>query len=336
MQTKIIERYFFFGLLLATFIFTFLIFRPFWVVLVLGISFSIVLYPLYESLTQKRAPSWLAALITLLFFIIVLVGPLLVIGNIVFNQSQDLYQTVAGSKGSFLQSVENSINQILPRDMAINVNQKASDLIYSISDNIAKIFETTLTTLFSFILMLLSIFYFLKDGAKWRKSLIVLSPLADKDDEKIIERLAIAVNGVMRGYLLIAIVQGALMGIGLFIFGVPNPALWGVVAAVASLIPTIGTALVSVPAIIFLFAIGETGQAIGLLVWASIAVGTIDNFLAPYVVGRKVNISPLLMLFAVLGGLSFLGPVGILVGPLTLSLLYTLISIYRSEFKPAL
>jgi len=72
------------------------------------------------------------------------------------------------------------------------------------------------------------------------------------------------------------------------------------------------------------------------LVWASIAVGTIDNFLAPYVVGRKVNISPLLMLFAVLGGLSFLGPVGILVGPLTLSLLYTLISIYRSEFKPAL
>src|SRR3989344_5352917 len=338
MQTKIIERYFFFGLLLATFLFAFMIFRTFWMVLSLGIAFSIVLYPLYESLVGKKTPEWVAALISVIFFIVIVCGPLLLIGSIVFDQSQNLYQLVVSDQdpGSFLQSVSNSINEALPAGMTFDVNEKVSDFISFISGNIAKIFSATFSALFSFILMLLSIFYFLKDGAKWRKSLIVLSPLSDQDDEKIIKRLALSVNGVLKGYLLVAIAQGLLMGVGLFLFGVPNPALWGVVAAVASLIPTIGTALVSVPAIIFLFAIGETGQAIGLLVWASIAVGTIDNFLAPYVVGRKVNISPLLMLFAVLGGLSFLGPVGILVGPLTLSLLYTLISIYRSEFKPAL
>ena len=181
--------------------------------------------------------------------------------------------------------------------------------------------------------MLLIIFYFLKDGARWKKSIIVLSPLSDKDDEKIINRLSLAVNAVIKGYFLIALAQGVLMGFGLWLFNVPSPALWGIVAAVASLLPTFGTALVSIPAIIFLFMVENTASAIGLLIWAVVVVGLVDNFLSPFVVGGKTNIPPIIILFAVLGGISFLGPVGILVGPLTVSLLYTLISIYRNEFK---
>ena len=162
---------------------------------------------------------------------------------------------------------------------------------------------------------------------------MVISPLADKDDEKIIRRLSLAVNGVIKGSLFIALVQGTMMGIGLWIFGIPNPALWGVVAAMCAMIPSIGTALVSVPAIIYLFYTGNTVPAIGLLVWATVAVGLIDNFLSPYIVGSKINIPPLFILFSVLGGIAFLGPVGILIGPLSISLLYTLISIYRNPPK---
>jgi len=138
---------------------------------------------------------------------------------------------------------------------------------------------------------------------------------------------------VIKGYLLIGLLQGILMGFGLWIFNIPNPGLWGVVAAIASLLPTIGTALVSVPSIIFLFVTGQTTSAIGLLVWAVILVGMIDNFLSPIIVSGKTNIPPLLILFAVLGGVSLLGPIGILVGPLTISLLYSLISLYRNEFR---
>ena len=181
--------------------------------------------------------------------------------------------------------------------------------------------------------MLLSIFYFLKDGARWRQALVVLSPLSDSDDEKIISRLKLAVNGVIKGYLLVALVQGILMGLGLWLFGVPKPALWGVVAAITSLIPTIGTALVSVPAFIFLFLTGSAVSAFGFLVWAAVIVGTIDNFLSPLFISKRIDIPPLLILFSVLGGLSLLGPVGVLIGPLSVSLLYTLISIYRHEFK---
>ena len=187
--------------------------------------------------------------------------------------------------------------------------------------------------MFSFILLLLSIFYFLKDGKTWKKTIIKLSPLSDVDDEKIIEKLFQTINGVIKGTLFIAFVQGILMGIGLTIFGVQHAAIWGVVAAITSLIPSIGTAMVSIPAIIFLFATDHMVPAIGLTIWSLIVVGTIDNFLTPYVIGKKINIPPFLILFSVLGGIVLLGPVGILIGPLAVSLLYTLTEIYQKEFQ---
>ena len=156
--------------------------------------------------------------------------------------------------------------------------------------------------------------------------------MSDKDEQKIINRLTQTIGGVIKGSLLIALIQGILSGVGLTIFGVPNPALWGVVAGITSLIPFAGTAFVSVPAVIFLYATGHMPQAIGLAVWATVIVGLIDNFLGPIIVGRQVKIPQFLILFSVLGGISLLGPVGILIGPLTIGLLYTLISMYRNEF----
>lgn len=335
MQTKVVERYFFFGFLLIIFIFTFFIFRPFWIVLVLGASLSVMLYPIYKWFKKMKLPDWLASTLTLLFFIIVLCIPFLSIGSLVFNQSQDIYHSVVnnGNTGTFINSLGNEINNILPSGIVFNINEQISSLISLFVNNITNIFSATISAFFSFILVLLSTFYFLKDGEKWKKELLKLSPLSDVDDQKIVTKLSKTINGVMNGTLLIALIQGLLIGIGFTIFGVPNGALFGVVAAIASLIPSIGTALVSVPAIIFLFAIGHTVPAIGLLIWSIFIVGTIDNFLAPYVIGNKINIPPFLILFSVLGGISLLGPVGVLIGPLTVSLLYTLISIYRNEFQ---
>ncbi len=336
MQTKIIERFFFFGLLLGTFIFTFLIFQPFWIIIVLGISFSIVLYPIYEWLVSKGIPATLSSVITVILFTILVCGPLLGVGALVFKQSQSVYQKVLSSDlntSPILEKINYKVNNVLPDNVVFDINQKATEFVSYVSNHITTIFSSTISAFFSFILMLLIIFYLLKDGARWRESIISLSPLVKEDDERIISRLTLAVNGVVKGSLLIALAQGVLLGFGFWIFNVPNGALWGVVAAVMSFIPTFGTSLVSIPAIIFLFATGNTGSAVGLLVWAVVIVGLVDNLLGPLVVGRKMNIPSMLILFSVLGGISFLGPVGILVGPLVISLLYSLISIYRNEFN---
>ncbi|MDO8659677.1 MAG: AI-2E family transporter [Candidatus Parcubacteria bacterium] len=336
MQTKILEKYFFLVLLFATLIFTFFVFRPFWIVLVLGVSFGIVLYPIYKWLNTKFIPNHsLSSLLTVILFSIILCGPLLAVGTIVFKQSQNVYHLVIQNAGDrpIMTAINETVNKILPSEITFDVNQKATDFVSYVSRNIANIFSATLSTFFSFVLMLLIIFYFLKDGPKWKKALVKLSPLGNENDEKIINRLILSVNGVIKGSLFIALIQGALLGFGFWIFNIPNGALWGVVAAVMSLIPTFGTALVSIPAIIFLFITGNTAYAIGLSTWSLVLVGLVDNFLGPMVVGREINVPSIFILFSILGGISLLGPVGILIGPLTVSLLDALILICKNDFK---
>ncbi|MCX6753756.1 MAG: AI-2E family transporter, partial [Candidatus Nomurabacteria bacterium] len=139
------------------------------------------------------------------------------------------------------------------------------------------------------------------------------------------------VNRVIKGSFFIAIIQGALAWLGFWFFGVPNPALWGVVAGMTSLVPNLGTSLVTIPSILFLYFTGLPLHALGLLLWAMLIVGTVDNFLSPYIISRNTDIPAILTLFSILGGIALMGPVGILIGPLTLSLLYSLVSIYRKE-----
>ncbi|MEI7709550.1 MAG: AI-2E family transporter [bacterium] len=335
MQPKIIEKYFFFSLLAATFIFAFFIFRPFWIVLVLGASLSVVFYPVYSWLKKRHLPNWLASFLTLLFFVLILCIPVFGIGTLVFTQSQNLYHTLVDTKNSvpLLTTIGEKINQILPQGASFDINEKVSSFVSFLTNNLANIFNATATLLISFILLLITIFYLLKDEEKWKETLLRLSPISDNDDQKIINRLTQTINGVIKGYLLVAFIQGALMGIGLTIFNVPNPAIWGAIAGIAAIIPPLGTAVVSVPAVAFLFLGGHTGAAIGLLIWAIIIVGAGDNILNPYIVGHKIDIPPFLMLFAVLGGISLLGPVGILIGPLIVSMLYALTEIYQTEFK---
>ena len=109
--------------------------------------------------------------------------------------------------------------------------------------------------------------------------------------------------------------------------------LWAVLAGIASMVPQIGTAVVSLPAIIFLYFTGMPLNAVGLLIWSIALVGTIDNLLQPVVVGKNIDLPPIAVLFSVLGGVALFGVAGLIVGPLSLSLFLTLMSIYREEYS---
>lgn len=336
MKGKSSERYFFFGFLLVTLVFVFFIFRPFLSIIVVGASLSVVLYPVYEWF-RKIIPlknGWLASLLTVVLFIIIVGGPLLGIGLIVFHQLQEVYRSLVSGKIYSLDSIANSVQRIFPGASVFNIDAKLAEFVSYITNNITNVFTATLTTLFSILLVMLTTFYFLKDGAMWRHAFLELSPLSTDQNERILLRLRNAINGIIKGYFLIALVQGTLMGIGLLIFGVPHPALWGVVAAIASMVPTVGTALISVPAILFLLVTGHTSHAIGFGIWAMLIVGTMDNLINPIIVGSKTNVPSLLILFSVLGGVVFVGPVGILIGPLAISLLYTLVNMYQTDWIP--
>lgn len=337
MNTNKNERYFFFGVLLLTVFVTGVILLPFINVIILSIAFAVVCSPLYRLFNKvfKGRVQWLSSLLTVIIFLAVLCVPLIFIGSTIFHESTTLYTKLiqGGEYTTYIDRINESLTRVVPEGIPVNVETSIQNGVRIISENVAGVFATTVQTIFALVLLIITMFYLLKDGPRFRTALVRLSPLSDGDDEKILMKLKNAINGVMRGYVLVGLIQGVMMGVGLTLFGVPNAALLGLLAGIASFIPTIGTSLVGVPVLIYLFFTGTPLQLIGFLIWSLTMVGMVDNVLNPILVGRSIKLSPVIVMFAVLGGIALLGPVGILIGPLVVSLLYTLLSIYQTEFS---
>lgn len=335
METKN-GKLFFFALLIGVIILAVAIFRPFLIVLSIAAALAVVLHPVYLWVRRRLTGgiSWIAALLTTIAFFVVLAVPLYFIGAKVVAETESLYHALTddGAGQQHITDLVNWVHSTIPGSSEFPIREKIANMASFVTNSLGSVFTATVQTVVSMLLVLLSLFYFLKDGEHFRDYIIKMSPLADKHDELIFKRLSSSVNGVMRGYVLIALVQGLLLGIGLFIFGVPNPVLWAVLAGIASMIPQIGTGIVSIPTILFLFLTGLPINALGLLIWSIALVGTIDNLLQPIVVGKNIDLPPIAVLFSVLGGVVLFGLAGLIIGPLSLSLFLTLMSIYKEEY----
>lgn len=337
MEKTSIERKFLVALLAIVVVITLLILYPFLAVFIVSGAIAVMLDPIYKWINKHitRGKKALSSLITITLFLIVLCIPIFLLGSVIFNQTQDAYYSfiVNGDTNSFLDKIDNSVNRILPEGFSFDSREKIVGLFSLIAGNLSQIFTSTVNTFLMAMLGIFSIFYLLKDGRKWKDELAKMSPLSERHVSIIISDLKSAVNRIFKGTFLIAIIQAALAWFGLYIFGVPNPALWGVLAGICSFLPTVGTSIVMIPAAIFLLLSGNLWQGLALFGWYVIIVSTIDNILSPYLISKKSEIPPLFILFAIIGGVSLMGAMGIIIGPLVLSLLYTLVDIYREEIK---
>lgn len=332
MNQVTLQNYFFGALLLGAFVLAFLMLSPFFVAVALAAVFATVLNPLYERLRRFRLGPRVAALGVILLVVIVVGVLASLLLTRVFGEARTLYDVVSSGQTSYLEDfsalTEQTIGVWLP---GVNLDLRAylSEATSWLVEHLGLVFSGTLGFLLKSLLFLLALFFFLKDGARFRRSLVELSPLGDHSDEEILAQLKQTTNAVVRGFLLVALIQGTLAGVGLALFGVPNPTLWGSVAAFAALIPAAGTGLVMIPAVLYLWWQGSVWGALGLLIWGGVIVGLVDNFLAPVLYSRGGPSHPLFMLLAVLGGLALFGPAGFILGPLVLSLLLVLVGIYR-------
>src|SRR3989344_2894593 len=333
------ELYFLLMLLASVCVIAFFIFKPFLYTLILAIVFATVFEPVHKkALHIMGGRSVLAALLTTVSVLVVVIVPLTFLGIQIFRETTQLYSslTLNGGAIDFSRSVNDTLQSLTPFsptpiEFSTDINQYITQGLHWLLQHLGTFFASVAKVLLSIFIFLVALYYLFKDGHKLKKAVIVLSPLQDTHDELIFTKLALAVNSVVRGNLTIALIQGLLTAVGFMLFGVHNPALWGSVAAMAALVPSVGTALVIFPAVLYLYFIsGDTFSATGLLLWGMIAVGLIDNFLGPKLVERGMRLHTFLILLSVLGGLSFFGPIGFLLGPLVLSLLFALLEIYSA------
>jgi predicted PurR-regulated permease PerM len=330
------SRYFLLIALAASIVVVYFIAKPFLGPLILAAVFAFLFQPVYKKFLHylKKRES-LSAFATTILAIIFIIIPITLLGSQIFKESSQLYQFLASGDGDFEALTKNIIERAratfpILADFEIDFSQYAKQLLEVMVQNLGAVFSSFAKILLNMFVFLAAFYFFLKDGGKLKDYFVALSPLNDADDELIVSRLKTGVTAAIKGNLTIGLIQGALTGIGFALFGVPNAALWGGVAVIAAFLPGIGTALVIAPAIIFLFLTGNTFGGFGLLVWGVTAVGLVDNLLGPKLVGHGMQLHPLAVFIAVMGGLAFFGPLGFLLGPLAMSVCLALVDIYFS------
>lgn len=336
------ETLFFIVLLLLSAALTLFIFYPCLEALVIAITLAIIFHPVYTKLLRLM-PGWggLAAIITVVLAVVVILTPLTFFGFKIFEEARGLYASFAsGEKMPVLEFLHGKLAELTP-GFNFDLTQYTQQILSVLLGNLGLILSKIVSVFGTFFLALFALYYFLKDGLKLRDAIIKISPLSRGNTAEIVDRLRTMAGSVVMGTLAMAVIHGVLVGLGFFLFGLPNPVLWGSVAVVAALVPIVGTAIVVVPGILSLTLAGSIAGAIGLTLWGILMLGFIDNILRPRLIERHAKIHPLLILLSVIGGLALFGPTGFLLGPLALSLLLTLLEIYpvlileRIDKKPS-
>ncbi len=340
-KTNHVEIYFFLGLLTVFALLSFFVFLPFLTTLILAATVAVITHPYYERILKRcGGRKSLASFLTIIVLVVLILIPITLIATTVFTEASGAYSHLSTSGNStsiainnLQQGLDQKLSRISP-GFTINISDYISRGSVWVLANVGLFFSSTLAIGFKLFLGIFALFYFLKDGKLLIESIHHFSPLPREHNNVLFDKLWIAIRSIIGGSLIVGLIQGVVAGVGYWVFGVPNPALWGTITGLASLVPGLGTSLISIPAVIFLFSTGSTAQAVGLLIWWIFGVSLIDNFLVPRILGRGLNIHPLIILFAIIGGLAFFGPVGFLLGPLTIAFLYALVDLYNLVIKP--
>lgn len=324
---------------------------PFAKPLLLGALLAGLCSPLFHWITARlRGRKSLAALLTLLILLLLVVGPLSAFLGIVVSQALQVSETAIpwmqshfGPASTFnahdwlVQRYPGLAHYVPSQDKlaeSVGVAVKATGgILVTIA---SKMTAGTAAFALDLFVMIYAMFFFFRDGPKILDKIFYYTPLNHEDETRMLQRLTSITRATVKGTLVIGVIQGALAGLGFWVAGLDGAAFWGTIMAVLSIVPGIGAALVWIPGVIYLFVTGQTVAGTLLAVWCAAVVGTVDNILRPILVGKDAKMPDLLILIGTLGGLFLFGPIGFIVGPIVCGLFLTVWEIYGATFKDVL
>ncbi|MBV7316607.1 AI-2E family transporter [Shewanella sp. NIFS-20-20] len=317
--------------------------------IVLGFIVSLLFLPVHGRIQQRlpNSPNLASALSCTLLTVIVLI-PLLLVAVAIIDQGVNFmgnaYQwlTEGGAKGllahPWVHSGFELLNKWLPFDtikpdeFVQRAASAATELSTSLVGASTSLVGDFTDTVLDFSLMLFVLFFFLRDQDKIIDSLRHIIPLSRSQEDQILNEVESVAKSAVLGSFLTALAQGILGGIAMALAGFPG-LFWGSMMAFASFIPFVGTAMIWLPAAIYLFLTGDWQWGIFLVVWGVVVVGSIDNFLRPWLMQGNTGMSTLLLFFSLLGGLQLFGLIGLVYGPIIFAVTLVLFRLYEVEFE---
>jgi predicted PurR-regulated permease PerM len=320
----------------------FRIVQPFMGPLLWAIFIAFLVYPLHVRLTARlRGREHLSALLLTVLTFIVVLGPLTALSAAFATQVGQLLQhvqnTVTDQTRSnvldlanvpYVQSALSWLDSTLGIELGqirTLISEGSREALQRLASLGGKVFLGAVGTVVGFVLMIFMLFFFIRDGGGMVASLRELIPMSRAHKARLFEHLAGVTRAMVYGTVLTALIQGTLVGISFFIVGLPSAVVFGVIAALAALLPFGGTALVWGPAALVLAGQGRWGATIFLLIWGGLLVSLVDNVVRPLLVSGRANVGTLTVFIGVLGGIGAFGAIGLFLGPVVLALIIALI-----------
>jgi len=322
--------------------------RQFLMAIILAGIFSALSYPMYRKFKIGfGGRRMLASAITIILIIFVVLVPLSGLLGIIATQAVKIGSVAKpwmeqqfskpGALSQFLQSlpfyetIEPYRNQIIAK-----AGEFAGSMSGFIIDKLSSATIGTVSIIIDIFIMLYCMFFFLIQGDEILKKILYYLPLKDHDERRILDKFTSVTRATLKGSLVIGVLQGGLAGLAFAVLGIPSAVFWGTIMAILSVIPSIGSALVWVPAAIYLAIAGHPVKGIGLFIFCGAVVGSLDNLLRPILVGKDTQMHELMILFGTLGGIIMFGVVGIIIGPIIAALFVTAWEIYGIAFQDVL
>lgn len=339
------------ALLFASFYLLFVIIHPFFSALVWAAVLAVIFHPVNRlSRWALRDRKGLAALLTTVAALLLIVFPFAFLAKLLGKELVDAYKLLERSFAEgywerLWKAVESSplLHKVLQFlegegasfDLEAFVLENARRLALYLANQSSALIKGLSSALLQFILMVVALFYLFRDGDSILERLKGLLPFGPQEKEELLSRIVQMIQATIYGGLLVAVVQGALGGLGFLLVGLPSPVLWGTVMALLSFLPVVGAYLVWVPAALFLLLAGSYLKALILFGWGIAVVSTVDNFIRPLFISGRTKVHPLLLFFAILGGIKAFGLLGVVAAPLIVAFSLAMLDFYTRSKEGA-
>ena len=316
---------------------------PFLGVIAWATVLVILFYPVHKRLVKRLNRPSLAALISCLLVVLIILVPIGLITIAVFNELANALQSIQAGVNYLLDPnsrVSGPVLNFVGRFVDISQLRSEEFLLERLKGVSGQIAGQTLGFLgglagviVQMFFVIFTMYYFFRDGENISRTVRDTLPLEREQAESIMARTREVIDASVYGVITIAAIQGTLGGLAFWILGLRSALIWGVAMTFLSMVPMLGAFLVWVPAAIYLAVTGHWVKALMLAVWGTFVIGMIDNFLRPKLVGSRTRLHELLIFFSVLGGLSVFGVLGVVLGPVVLAITLALVEVYRTAAR---
>ncbi len=319
-------------------ILSFLLVWPILSAIVTGLILSYILYPVYTRVLKVVKEKNISALIIVLFTLVIIILPVWFLSPILIKQVFNVYLYLQQINiFELFKSIFPSLAQTnFSQDFAASFNTLLSGVTKGIMSGVSAIFLNLPSFFLKLAVVFFILFFGLRDANIFIEYVKSLSPFSPTTERELLKKFEGVTNAVIYGFFIVGLLQGILTGIGLFIFGVPNPLPLTLLAILSSIIPVLGAWLVWVPASIYLVLSGHVVSGVFLAVYGALFVSWIDNIIRPYLIARRINLSSGIVLIGMIGGLIVFGILGLIIGPLILAYLILILDAYRKNTLPSL